>query len=676
MQCSSQCPSLFLAAGIALTTVACGSDSSGPETVPLECEVQDYPCSLSDVPIAILERADALGDEALTMLEAGSTVGDAAAWLEGQGDMAEVEWDDGAIWYRLEGGVGFWLLWEDAFGVGAGAGGHRRGTAAPPEFHIVGPDTEEKKALVLSPFHWELEDEDEGPVVEAILAGVRGYEGRVTFQSNAERTSTDVSLGSYLSWGAYQVIHVSTHGTRVCDDAGCRAMFAAGLLETGLPPGPETKAEKLKALKTHGVTYAKSRHGDEYMVLGADFFRQRYPQGLKDALVFINTCKSFGPQATDLADAIRGSSSMVLGWTEGVLHPDAVAAAAALYEALAKGYPATVALQEIGDLAAGDPVDVGSGIPELQVTGRGAGGDLRIRDVVELLEPESGAPLSAASRVAILGTQGDGEPDAVAFLVRVDGVKQQFAEEMTVRVAVDGEEGDPVDLADGEKDDQDRWLVRGVVPLGHDVEEETPATFRATVSLHSGGESMQEVGATLAGEEPIMGRVWQMQAVQTFGWVPGIPHTPWSATTLLTLEFAPGQPAGEPNPRYRITGGTVTFDYNHSYYDCTYSAPVLTFDVTAEVAGESRLLFDTTQNPVLYYGVLATQGPEFEVVEGCGGGDPSTRTHRAVNSWLVLDPDEARTVSTDRRTITGTYRVTGAGGDFVVESIYTITRVE
>jgi hypothetical protein len=677
MQCSSQSPSLFLAVGIALTTVACGSDSSGPdEAVPLECEVQGYPCSLSEVPLAILERSDALGNEALAMLHAASAIGDAAAWLEGQADIAAVEWDDATIWYRLEGGVGVWILWEDAFGAGARAGVRADGGSAPPEFHIVGPELAEKKALVLSPFHWELEAEDEGPAVQAILSGVRGYEGRVTFESNAERTSTAVSLGSYLSWGAYQVIHVSTHGTRVCDDSGCRAMFAAGLLETGLPPGPETKAEKLKALETHGVTWAKSRHGDEYMVLGADFFRKRYPGGLKDALVFINTCKSFGPLATDLADAIRGSSSMVLGWTEGVLHPDAVAAAAALYEALSKGYPATVALDEIGELAVGAPVDVGSSSAELLVTGRGAGGDLRIREVITLLHPVSGGPLTAADRVMIDGSLDDGAPDAVPWKVRVDGVKPELASGMTVRVTIDGEDGDPVPVAGGQSNEEAQWVLSGLVPLGYDLTEATAVTFRAEVNLHSGGESRHQVEATLDGEEPIMGRVWTFEAVHTSGLTDGSPHTTWTATTEMTLRFVPAQAPTEPQPRYAVTGGRVRYDYNHTHYTCVWSAPVLNFDVTEAVSGASEIIFDTTADPVRYSGRIATSGPLFEAEIVCGGIVSGTLTLPAYNLWLEVEPGEGLTVSPDRRTITGTLRREVTQASTYDESRYTITRTQ
>jgi hypothetical protein len=686
MEVPMQWRSPLLAAAIAVTTAACGSDSPsepgpGPgSNTTLECEDRDYPCSLSEVPIAVLERGDALGEEALAMLEAGGSTGDAAAWLEGQADVAEVEWDETAIWFRPVGGTGIWILREGAFSpetvpdaAPSNPAARRPGTA----LHVVGPESEGKKALVLSPFHWAVPDIEDTPTVAAILSATRGYEDGVRYLANAEESSSTVGLESFMNWDEYQVIHISTHGKRVCTATGCRGTLAAGTLEGLLPPGPETKAEKLQKLVPPGVSWAKGVElEDDLLVLNADFFRGRYEGGLSNALVFLNACQSFGPQATDLVDAIRGSTSMVFGWTERVYVKDATAAAVALYDALSDaGYPAKVALDQIGELKVGSPPSDQSS-PELRVSERGAGGDLRIREVVTVLNPGSGEALSATDLVSIQGTQGDGEPDAAPFLVRVDGVKPELAAEMMVHVSIDGVESDPVPLAGGQADDEDRWTVGGVVPLSYDLTEATPVTIRAWVNLHDGGESRHETGATLSGEEPIMGTVWEMEAVHTSGWTTasGVPHTPYTATAHLTLGLAPGQSAGEPHPRYIVTGGTVTFDYNHTYYNCTSTAPVLTFEVTEDVSLESELRFDTTVNPVRYSGLIYTQGPELEVFETCGDGG-NTRIHRATNTWLLLESQDALPVSSDRRSITGTDRNENSNG-FYIQVDYTITRTQ
>jgi hypothetical protein len=677
---------LLLAAAIVVTTAACGSDSpSEPGPDPggngtLECESRGYPCSLSEVPLAILERGDALSDEARARLEAGGSTGDAAAWLEGQSDVAEVEWDDEAIWFRPEGGTGVWILRAAAFGSASLSG------IAPADHslrqlrlahHVVGTGSERKKALVLSPFYWDFGDFDDGPSVAGILSGTRGYENGVTVRVNELESSSDVDVNSFMGWGDYQVIHVATHGTRICSAEKCRAVLLVGLLENLLPVGPETKVEKLHGQGTRGLTLAEEEAtGIEYLVLGADFFRHHYPGGLDDALVFLNACRSFGPQATDLVDAIQGNTSVVLGWSETVLFGDAYAAGVALYRSLSEtGYPAKVAHDDLGALKTG-AARPGKAAPQLRLSERPAGGDLRIREVITLLNPGSGDVLSATDLVRIQGTQGDDIPDAAPFLVRVDGVKPELAGGMVVHVSIDGAESEPVPLADGQADDEDRWTVGGIVPLPYDLTDATPVTIRAWVDLHDGGESQQETGATLVGDEPIMGTIWEMEAVHTSGWTAGsgVPHTPYTATARLTLRFAPGQSATEPHPRYIVTGGTVTYDYNHTYYECSYNAPELTFEVTEEVSLDSELRFDTTLNPVRYSGLIYTQGPEFEVSETCGDGS-DTRTHRATNTWLLLESQDALAVSSDRRSITGTDRDESSNG-FYIQVDYTITRIE
>ena len=131
-----------------------------------------------------------------------------------------------------------------------------------------------------------------------------------------------------------------------------------GLLQNLLPAGPGTKAEKLHALTDQGVTVVKAeKTGLEYLGLTADFFRIHYPAGLDNTLVFLDACQSFGPQATDLVDAIKGSTTVVFGWTEPVYSNDATATAVALYKALSeRGYPAEVAYAHLGALKNGTAV--------------------------------------------------------------------------------------------------------------------------------------------------------------------------------------------------------------------------------------------------------------------------------------------------------------------------------
>ena len=145
-----------------------------------------------------------------------------------------------------------------------------------------------------------------GTQLAAALSATRGYDhpDGVDLRANAEQTSLDVSLSSFMIWQNYQVIHVSTHGRRLCDDDGeCHAMLTAGTYSTTLPAGPESDAEKLKTLMEEGLDTAKgegSEHG--YIALTADFFRAIYGAGVDDAVIFFNACQIAGPTATDLID--------------------------------------------------------------------------------------------------------------------------------------------------------------------------------------------------------------------------------------------------------------------------------------------------------------------------------------------------------------------------------------
>ena len=704
-------PRLALLACIgSLALAACGSDA-GPTTpgdpndpndpnLPgdpsLDCVAESYPCSFAEVPIAILERSISLGEQAAGMLRAGATTAATAAWLEGQQEMAEVNSDATAIRFRPEGGREIWIFTEEALGspqadagaadavTGADAGaapvpgGGAQSVPPGPAFEVVGPETQQKKALILAPYKWEYTIYDQSDAVGAILSATRGYEGGVTVVANTQQTSAAVNISSFQSWDEFQVVLLSTHGAVLCEESRCRAGLSPGRAAALLPAGPGSPAEKLRTLAAVGLSYHMGvQPGEGEILLTADFFRHEYPGGLDNTLVFLSACESFAPTATDIVDALRGNTSVVLGWDAQMYVDESFAAALALFGHLSEGgYTVQTAYEKLGGLRTGTAVP-GLPAPDLRVSGRADGGDLRIRDIVTLLHPAGGQTLAAPVNVSIIGTANDGAPDRAPFRVRVDGVPENRAAGMMVTVAIDGVEHDPIPLTSGTIDDQDRWTVSGDLPLGYDLQSERAVNFRARVNLYDEGESEHVAGATLTGAQPpIMGTTWRFEATQTTFWIGDVPHTPYTATTTLTLTFAEGQDNAEPHPRYVVTGGSVTYDYNHTNYSCTYSAPVLNFDVTNENAGVSFLLFDTTVEPATYRAVMHTLGPTFQVTDSCGDSS-SIRDHVANNTWLIMDPGETLPVSEDGTTMSGTYRVTNefTTATFVVETNYMFVRM-
>jgi hypothetical protein len=658
------------------------ADTGGPPPtqVTLECQTKGYPCSLSEVPLSIIEESDNLADSALAMLDNGASAVDVAAWLEMQPGMAEVQSGDLAVRFRLGGGRGTWVLLEGATAPLPEPGlVTPLSTSAPTGItlhkeRIVAEDHEQKQALVLSPFLYEFGAYDDGEAVHDILANTRGYEGGVKYFANEKATDTKVGVENFEDWGNYQVVLVTTHGVRACDAGGCRGEIAATTLEAILPGSGQTRAEKTKSLEQQGLEVVKSKHhpGTTFISVTADFMRSRYPSGLDNTVVFLNACQSFASQAVDLVEALEGDTSVVFGWDESVYANDAYAASVALFNELSAGYPTEVAYERLENLRFGTATPHGPP-PTLYVSSRPAGGDLRIREVVTLLEPHSGLKLSPSSFVLIDGVEDDGLDDRAPYAVRVDGMTPELAENAVLHVSIDDVQADPVTVSEGVSDDKDQWTFEGVIPLGYDLTAETGVTYRAWVELPDEGESKAETPATLTGEEPIMGRTWELTAVDT-AYRTDIPQTPQVSTAHLILSFEPGQEASEPNPRYRITGGTVHYDSNFEYGGCTFSGGV-TFDVTDEIADDSHLTFITGTSPAMYWGYLQTLGPEFTRTYQCPDGDSSTSTDVATSVWMYLpQSNDAQEVSADNRTITGEYDKSSEFYFFT--SQYTIKRLD
>lgn len=661
---------------VAFVGAACATPPASPGTPPptppsLECEAQAYPCSLGEVPQNVLERSDALGNQVGQKLEDGDSAADAEIWLKEQPGMAEVEADDMAVRFRLDGGRGVWVLSKEA--LAQNVGGASASAAATVSkvtpvsrhyiagggfdslHHIVGGDTEQKRALVLSPMLHDFTDADDGAQVAAILEGTRGYENGVTYLANPTIDSMNVGVENFRGWRDYQVIHVVSHGARLCKKAPCRAVIVARELPgtVGSPQQPERALE----LEATGGELCKAVGGRTFLCLAADFFRHEYRGGLENTLVFFNACETYGSEATDLGDAIRGTTSVYLGWSEPVSSESAHAAALKLYAELSgKGVPLASAYDALDGLENDQ-----SGPAVLTVGKRQAGGDLRIRDVVWLRHPDTEEILSSADEVEIDGTEGDGDNDAVPYLVQVDGLTAEEASGVLLHVSVDGEEAEPMPVSSGAGNDQDEWLVSGEIALGYDLKAAKSVTFRAWIELPSGGRSEHQTPATLSGRNPS----WEGRA--TF--VSGVPSSDWRATATaeLTFELMRGQETGTKQPIYVVTGGTMTYSKTGTTYDgCAYLAGPVTIPVdatnilpaTIPSAGTivgSYLMFDFTKTLVEYRGFVKFVGPPLTTTVTCPNpDDDSTYLDEPVAVFLNAN-EEHWTVSGD--TIAGSYHI-------------------
>ena len=478
---------------------------------------------------------------------------------------------------------------------------------------MTGPGRFARQALVLSPYRWDFGESDDGEAISQQLRDLPDYTNGVTYTENATVDSTGVGVADFEGWADMQVVHVVSHGARLCKDGKCRAVVAARVLPTGAAELFESTVRGLDLEVEIGPTTPRL-----HILLGADFFRDQYPTGLADSVVFLNGCSTFGPGATDLADAIRGSGSVVLGWSRPVGSAAAQAASLGMYEELAgNGRPVGDALQHIGVLATDTPSN-----STLTSTGRALGGDLRIREVVDFESAASGEPLAAGASVQLVGESGDGAPDAVEWRLQVDGIAPAAAPASIVQVTIDGHAASPVAVATGIADANDSWELSGSLQLGVDISAPHPALFEATVALSDGGFSMDSVAAVLVGApEPTpeiqapMGLVARGNVTERSEVVPGVDRV---ATAELVFTLSPG--AGPRYFAYDVTGGTMTVSQNGTTTDgsCTHAYGPSAFELDAEMAS-GGFIIDTGTSPPTFSGSVNVTGPEIEVQKTCTG---------------------------------------------------------
>jgi len=668
--------SCFVAAAIAGCGGApAGSTSTASSTppTPLECESAAYPCAFADVGDDARAETERLAAEATRQFNEGATNDAVVAWLRAQASVAEVEGDADAIRFRPAGGRGVWIVPPPIAAPQAvayralavvGAGTLAAGTLAtvPPagrEQTVTGAGQSERRARVLSPFRWDFGASDDGRAVAERLRQLPDYANGVDYAENATVSGSDVTVDDFRGWQGLQVVHVVSHGFRLCRDGKCRAVVAANALPDGVANiwASAVRGLELEVVAGAGAAPQRPRF---FSLLGADFFHDQYPGGLTDAVVFLNGCATFGQGATDLGDAIRGSSSVVLGWSRSVINEDAQAAALAMYDELAgDGRTVADALERLGGLsisewqnAAGQSV-----VSTLASSGRAAGGDLRIREIVDF-EDAAGTPLPDGAAVPLVGKPDDGQADAVTWQLRVEGIEQQAASAM-VRVTIDGHAGPPVAVSTGSMQPNDAWLLSGTLDLGVDVSVPHQAQFEASIELPEGGESVDVVSATLVGPQPTpavpqFGSEWRGHVTQRSE----VPHDGvWTvAEADLVFTLVP-QTAPSPFFVFEVTGGTMTFSVSGTDSEgCTFELSPVEIPITPDMAESAQgFTIDASGSPPTFRGFVHIVGPVVEVMQTCPApyeyltGPYSTS---ATGIFIDVGSDEERAVIGDR--ISGT----------------------
>lgn len=535
----------------------------GPDE--LACEVEGYACSLGETSDETLQQAIGYADTAEERMRAGASAFETVEWLQEQEGVEDPITDGRAIIYRVAGSVPFIVehpgvaevtrnessrpgRWPPDVDLGDALTSlslpafpevpavHAQPIVSEPT-DVVGSqraDRNTKRALVLAPYLWQFGASDDAPVAAEALGNTRWYEGNVTYVANADETDRNVGIEHFMGWEQYDTIHVSTHGKSICpEDQGCMTYLNTGYRV------PETQrdafAEQHSDLKGVGVGFVDTRDTDENpdvnqieLVVVADFFKNYYGSGsLKNKVIYFSACEMLAQ--SDMLNALRTASENTdfFAWTYTVKAADARAVAEELYDKMAaQGQAAGDAYRRIPDgaklgrpsEATGYDVGLYYGLEEsdegqFELVDRTRTTDFvhhvlgqennHVREVITLLDPDDESVLTPGTVYPIDGTLGDGEPEYIELLFRVEGYTQPEIEQEDILISFTLDDESilayraflPPDAEDVEVTQQGdyEWLVRFTDVEIPDQQPGDQMRFGAQLQLPGGDESVHTV---------------------------------------------------------------------------------------------------------------------------------------------------------------------------------------
>lgn len=523
------------------SSITVALDAGVPDAVPPDVELQgaedlicdgvERPCSWADADETVLDASLEIGQAAYDRYAAGESLFDIAADLAADPRMAALIVDEQSLVFRLDGGLATWVVADSV------VGGTRGGPPPQPtgatvrrpivRADIVGTDPESKRALVLAPYQYEFAEDDESAEVAALYEGARGYEGNVTYLANTDE-EVQVLSDAFLGWGAYDVIHISTHGIQTCDGTTCA---------TGIYAGFKIDSKEILLDEAGGMTVSFSQAGGQ-AIIGDNWFRHIYEDGLPDTVVVLSSCQS--ALGEGLTTALGPGA--VFGWTEVVGAEYARPAALALHRSLIEyGTTTARAMDDVVDAGldyapttleapedpgeawvmgsdgtlykvteAGPGGEAGSGggdgpviegldpppLPDLELTSRfvrraPADGDLRVREVAWIDNPQGSGPLTDG---ATLRARVADDGDYLPVKLRVEGIDPGDEDDTMLRLEVDGVNAGSWPLSEGSATGRwGEWVVEDEVRLLQRIQDDDEVDLRLVVDLPEGGNSEHKV---------------------------------------------------------------------------------------------------------------------------------------------------------------------------------------
>jgi hypothetical protein len=613
---------LVLAGFAALSLAGCGGggDEAVQNTTPgpvaesaLECERLAYPCTWAQVDRALIERSDELARAVRERVDGGSSTADAVAWLRAQATLAEVQFDDTKIRFRLPGSRAVWAAKAGSMRkpLPAGEGPSAAATVAPTSSSVaaqpshaarrqsvIRPGAQTRSALVLAPWAYE-HRYMRADGVATILQAMPDYAGHVTLRENLAVTDEQVTVADFRGWDQVDVVFVAAHGGEICWDPKTGVEYHAC---KGAVSAQRSNNPVIDAIEDNNVGVELLRYeGYANFIVTEDFFRHEYPQGLNNRLVYFDTCASWN---AGILAALQGGTGVYMGWAGDVTASHSQWLAQRMFELLAAGIDIKEATQILAE-----HLTAPSGAT-LHASDRW----LRIRDLISVQDAYTGLKLTDDSGIEVGMHPGDGQPDHALLEVTLDGIRPENADAYVLDVLLEskGLMSIPVGVRAQHLGNY-RWKLPLELPLGIDAQPGQRLPLQFAIRLPGGGGTFT-LASPKVNEVATMPLEWTMTSTT----VQNGPVATVMKTASLVWELEPDTRPDARYRYYRVKSGTMVYEYSGDFNNCRVQ-----FTERLEIPPEATnhsLKFDTGANPSLFTGFAQASNRAVNVQGTCADG--------------------------------------------------------
>lgn len=186
-----------------------------------------------------------------------------------------------------------------------------------PVSELLNDPSEDRSALVLSPFQWNWslmdsrQQEDETVFISQLLEKI-GID--VTYIANVEANQANITLNQFMEWDEYDIVAFTSHAG--IDRHG--NIF----INTGISATEAVIDQYMEALQSGkmkiSLNYDKwfEESDTPMLCLTLEWFAEQYPEGIDDVLIYAGVGKGLFNE--DLAYALNGTGSAFVSWDNDV----------------------------------------------------------------------------------------------------------------------------------------------------------------------------------------------------------------------------------------------------------------------------------------------------------------------------------------------------------------------